>query len=153
MKYKTFRRGVIVLSVLVGGAGLWGVVRAVNGAHEAQPVVPIVAPTPGPAGSSPADTTEHSTAAPLEPYERLLKGRLGQPASSDKIKDALGGGAPKVNIYAEKGVWARAKVDFDRDEHWDQKWWVVDGQIWRAISPDDDEKYQDKELVGSAGSP
>jgi len=74
MKYKTFRRGVIVLSVLVGGAGLWGVVRAVNGAHEAQPVVPIVAPTPGPAGSSPADTAEHSTAAPLEPYERLLKG-------------------------------------------------------------------------------
>jgi len=73
---------------------------------------------------------------------------LGKPASSDKLKDALGRGHAKVNVYAEHGVWARAKVDLNRNEKWDEKWWVEDGTIMREVSPADDESYGAKTREG-----
>jgi hypothetical protein len=73
---------------------------------------------------------------------------LGKPASSDKIKDALGRGHGKVNVYAEHGVWARAKVDLNRNEKWDEKWWIEDGAIMRKVSPTDDESYGTKTREG-----
>jgi hypothetical protein len=87
-------------------------------------------------------------------YQAYLIDTLGDPARGDKLKDALGGNGPKVNVYAEDGIWGRAKVDLDRDEKWDEKWTfkpggVVEKQVARA----DDENYTETlRFIGGAWS-
>ena len=82
--------------------------------------------------------------APAEGGRRAQSARrrilevAGSPATPhSKRKDALGGGSRvKVNLYEETGDrrWDRAKIDFDRDGMWDEKWsfrggrWEADGR-------------------------
>lgn len=159
MKYKTFRNGLLVGALLLVGAGAWTIGRGVsqhgpvsNPQVEREP--PPMAPLPSApagvanlAGAPPASgASEHDAPG----YATFLRQQLGRSASGEKQKDALGRLGPKVNVYAEQGHWTRAKVDLDRDERWDEKWWVDAGQIWRAIAPQDDEHYGEKTLVGPA---
>lgn len=158
MRYRTFR-GVVVAGALLsaGGAVAWCVSRP-----EAPPAARRTIADPPPpeittAPATPASPTLPSAALPAalssDPAASFLAERLGKPAGSDKIKDALGSRGPKVNVYNEKGTWARAKVDRDRDEKWDEKWWLDGRQLWRAVSSGDDEKYDSKEMVTELPAP
>jgi hypothetical protein len=65
-------------------------------------------------------------------------------ATGDKIKDALPRESFKVNIYADNGssLWNRLKIDLDRDEKWDEKWDLENGQpAKRHVATNDDEQY------------
>lgn len=76
--------------------------------------------------------------------EAYLLATLGGAAREDKLKDVTGGQGAKINVYNEGGVWARAKVDHDRDEKWDEKWTIAaDGAIQREVAPADDEQYSE----------
>jgi hypothetical protein len=78
-------------------------------------------------------------------HETRLRTMLGQPsAGEEKRKDLFGGGPVKVNVYAEDGVWIRAKVDLDRDDRWDEKWRIDGGTILRQVAIADDEHYGDE---------
>jgi hypothetical protein len=141
MRYTTFRNLVIVAGVaVVGGAGY------MCGRSRPQhiPVAPPVAARRTP----PEPPAAPRARVPVGNHRDYLLGLLGRPASSEKIKDGLRGPV-KVNVYAEKGVWGRAKVDLDRDEKWDEKWSLEGTAIMRQVSPADDEKYGDKVQVGT----
>ena len=73
--------------------------------------------------------------------EAYLLATLGGAAREDKLKDVTGGQGAKINVYNEGGVWARAKVDHDLDEKWDEKWSLDGGVVVRQIAPNDDESY------------
>lgn len=138
MKYRTFRNLVLTGAVLVvagGVAALFLLGSDEKTADAPKPVRPL---------------TEAKAASGHESY---LTGLLGKPAGSGaKQKDALGKGGPKVNVYEEGGIWARAKVDLDRDEKWDEKWELKDGRVHRRISPTDDEQYTEERVLGGEGS-
>jgi hypothetical protein len=148
MKYKTFRFLVVSGVVVVGIAGyalLGSSTEPAPGPAEqpaAEPVSPPAQVAPPPAPQQPA----------VADYRGFLLARLGQPASSDKLKDAFPGPA-KVNVYAKNGVWDRAKVDLDRDDKWDEKWWVKDGKIMREVSADDSDHYGKGTVEGTVASP
>jgi hypothetical protein len=73
--------------------------------------------------------------------EAYLLVTLGGLASEEKLKDVTGGKGSKINVYNEGGRWARAKVDHDRDEKWDEKWSLDGAVVVRQIAPNDDEDY------------
>ena len=129
MKYTTFRNLVVVVGLGLLGVGVWQCGRCnADKPGSASPQAARAASSSTPSGVSDA----------VEPF---LLAKLGKTASSDKIKDGLGGGQPKVNVYNEGGIWARAKVDFDRDDKWDEKWSIEDGVVKRQVSPADDDNY------------
>jgi hypothetical protein len=148
MRYTAFRNLAIAGGVLlVGGTGyLCGHQKPPAQVTAAAPV-PVTAPAPAAASVPPALPAPPAAAAD---YRTYLLGVLGKPAKGDKIKDALGRRQAKVNVYAEKGRWARAKVDLNRNDKWDEKWWVEDGSIMREVAPADDESYGAKTREGGA---
>jgi hypothetical protein len=87
--------------------------------------------------STPATTTQD----PKLTVERFLLDTLGRTATGDKLNDAVPGPI-KVNVYAEHGVWSRAKVDFDRDDKDDEKWsFKPGGVLQREVAPAHDEHF------------
>lgn len=135
MKFKTFRTLVITgvtAAVLGGGAML--LLR--------KPAPP--APVWSYGGARPVDGPVR-----LRPLDDEILARLSNPTTEDKRKDALPG-AFKVNLYRDKGkrCFNRAKLDFDRDEKWDEKWSTdVDcdtAGLKREVAANDDERYDDK---------
>ncbi|MEW5848328.1 MAG: hypothetical protein AB2A00_05915 [Myxococcota bacterium] len=92
----------------------------------AAPSAPAAAPAPG-----------------LRDVDNAVLAALKQPVK-DKVKDATGKTAFKVNLYSDDGKrFNRAKVDLDRDEKWDEKWTIrEDGSVEREVAPGDDENYQ-----------
>lgn len=131
MKFKTFQ------ALLIGG----GIVVAVL-------VFALVRQAMLDRPPAPAQGMVASTSA--TPVEAALLAQLGQPSRGEtKIKDLLGSGAPKVNLYADAGTWNRAKVDLDRDEKWDEKWRWEAGIVYRATAPGDDEVYGAEQVVGA----
>lgn len=149
MKYKTFRFLAVSGAVVVGVAGF-----ALLGSSEKPAPSPEVqaleklpaAPAPKP---EPTPTPEQP---PAVDYRSFLLSRLGRPASGDKLKDAFPGPI-KVNVYAKNGVWDRAKVDLDRDDKWDEKWWVKNGKIMRDVSADDGDQRGKATIEGTITSP
>lgn len=83
---------------------------------------------------------------PLRDIDKKILAILGKPASGDKIKDALGKTGPKVNVNVEGGsVWNRAKIDFERNEKWNEKIDLMDGgRVKRRVAPKDDEVYTEE---------
>jgi hypothetical protein len=138
MKYTTFRNLAIVTgAILVGGAAY------TCGHRSAEPRA--LPPPPISSAEAPPTAALPPPALPARPsaspdYRAYLLETLGKPAKGDKIKDALHGPA-KVNVYAEKGRWARAKVDLNRNEKWEEKWRLDGTKIVRQVAPDDDENY------------
>lgn len=159
MKYKTFQALLVAGAILVpvGGLVAYGALKSDAPPPPPPPAAPpIQVPALGPAGRqsiedrarAPLPAPVAATTAPR--HEAYLLGTLGKPASSDKIKDAVPG-AVKVNVYGEGGVWARAKVDYDRDEKWDEKWTFKPGGIEKQLASKDDEAY-DQTLVHQGGA-
>jgi len=69
---------------------------------------------------------------------------VGRDLHTAKMKDVTQGKAWKVNVYQDAGHTSanRAKLDLDRDDHWDEKWsFEDDGTILREVAPQDDEQY------------
>lgn len=146
MKYTTFRNLVAAGALALAGLGVWRC-TACNEAREEEQrrreaaeraALPVLT-SPVPPTSS-ASSTAGGDPVGADAAEQL-RARLGEPADADKIKDMLGGTGVKINVYNEGGVWARAKVDHDRDEKWDEKWHVDGGVVVRQIAPNDDESY------------
>jgi len=136
MKYKTFRLIAVASGIAtVAGAGYFLLGSSTEPARNA---VEATAPPPSSIPAAQPAPAPAPTAAP--DYRTFLLSRLGTPAHGDKLKDAVPGPA-KVNVYAKNGTWDRAKVDFDRDEKWDEKWWVKDGKILREASSDDGDHH------------
>ncbi len=149
MKYKTFRAIVIAVAVALTGLGAWqckqaldardafdAELRAADEARERRAAEAALAAGEAPPGlAAPADPAD-----PRVTVERALLGLLGTPAADEKLKDAIPGPI-KVNVYREGDLWARAKVDLDRDDKWDEKWHIQGDVVVREIAPADDENY------------
>ncbi len=129
MKYTTFRNLVVVGGLGLLGVGVWQCGRCAADRPDS---------TPDAAARTVSSSPRSGASGAVEPY---LLAKLGKSAPSDKIKDGLGAGQPKVNVYNEGGIWARAKVDLDRDEKWDEKWSFDDGVVKRQVSPADDDTH------------
>lgn len=140
MKYTTFRNLVAVGGVGLLGLGVWQCTRcnAADNAHA--DAATTTASSPAPRGAT-RPSNDGAPATSAEVVEPFLLAKLGKRSSGPKLKDVLGAGQPKINVYDEDGLWGRAKVDLDRDEKWDEKWTWADGVVERQVSPDDDESY------------
>lgn len=102
-----------------------------------------------------SDERDEVASAPADaarPWDALLVGKAGTDLGTDKVKDATGGTPYKANLYQDAGQSTinRAKVDYDRDEKWDEKWTYSPGEIKRQVAPADDERYTE-EYVWSGG--
>lgn len=147
MKYKTFRAIIITVALALASGLAWQCKNAIE-ARDAFEVAQLraaearerEAADAALAAGQPLPAASADPADPRVTVERALLGLLGTPAADDKLKDAVPGPI-KVNVYREGDVWARAKVDLDRDDKWDEKWHIQGGVIVREIAPADDENY------------
>jgi len=144
MRYTTFRNTLLSVGVLAVMGSVAYVTTRRPSANPAPPKPPAqLAQTQ----STPAQAAVPVPSAAQPDYVDYLLNTLGKPAPDEKHKDALGSGKPHVNLYAERGMWIRAKVDLDRDEKWDEKWHLrEDGTVEREVAPADDENYSDRFL-------
>lgn len=164
MKYTTFR-GLVIGGVLAAGAGGVLLVSHSCKSDDEQQASKLVAaaqrqpqpqPQPQPRPPTPDPQTQPSPdpnamrppdppagAIPLRDMDQKILAAAAAGVSGDKAKDAIKGGAYKVNLYRDSGKSAvnRAKVDLDRDEKWDEKWTWDGGAVERQVAPADDEKY------------
>lgn len=119
------------------------------------------APMPSLTGSSPGAMV--ATVSPgwaastsVRPFDADILVWQHKAIDGGKLKDAIPGGV-KVNLYQDPGMVAmnRAKVDFDRDERWDETWtFDPDGAVTREAAPEDDENYTLKyRWAGDAWAP
>jgi hypothetical protein len=139
---------------------------ACGGKEETKPVektsspinVPRETPIPGKIASEPAqsnttptNTTNSTTPTNSNPangdlrlVDKKILSQLSTPPSGDKIKDAFSNESFKVNFYREgtEATWSRLKVDLNRNEKWDEKWDLANGQpVKRQVASKDDESY------------
>ncbi|HNG94607.1 MAG TPA: hypothetical protein PLB32_17510 [Acidobacteriota bacterium] len=163
MKFKTFRN-ILIGGVLVSVAGI-GACTVVSfyfissrpaPSAPPPPVAPATPPAP-PIGLAPAAPTSPAPPAiPLAPgarrMDQLIIEQLSQPVSGDKIKDAFNREPFKVNFYRDGNdpYWSRLKIDYNRNEKWDEKWDLEQGQpVKRHVASQDDEQYdQEYRWVG-----
>ncbi len=165
MKYKTFR-GVLIGGASIGAIGglilltsAWTRHRSEQRA-EAQALVeetrararaeatnlPALPTQP----TSVAPTSTDAKRSPIRPMDRSILAIAAKNMTDDKIKDAFSGSPYKVSFYREgsRTQPARAKVDLDRDEKWDEKWTFEDDggklKVKRSVAPNDDEQYRDE---------
>lgn len=155
MKYKTFRALVVTGVALLAGFGIWQCKRAGDAqealrAQQRQANAELAARTDQKPWSEPQRLASGSGSADVpgltgnvsgQTPEAYLLATLGDPASEEKLKDVTGGQGSKINVYNEGGKWARAKVDHDRDEKWDEKWSLDGTIVVRQIAPNDDDNY------------
>ena len=159
MKLKTFL-------LVFGGLGTLGLgvgvaATAFFGAKALDQVsvsAPSSASAPSTASSAPTggSAATGASSAPVDssrPWDSFLVGKAGADLGGDKVKDAPGGTAYKVNLYQDAGQSSmnRAKVDLDRDEKWDEKWTFAPDGITRQVAPNDDEQYS-QTFLWSGGS-
>ncbi len=79
----------------------------------------------------------------LRPMDARILEKARQPIRGDKIKDAFPSEKWKVNLYQDAGNTRpnRLKIDFDRDEKWDEKWTFEGEEVKRQVAPKDDDVY------------
>lgn len=140
MKYKTFRGLMIGAAVTVLGLGGWQC-RSCMQEQEAETRANATAPPQLAAGGGSSALPVLAGTVHGGSPESYLMATLGQPATEEKLKDVTNGRGSKINVYNEGGKWARAKVDHDRDEKWDEKWYLDGSIVVRELSPNDDEVY------------
>ncbi|WP_058866176.1 hypothetical protein [Chloracidobacterium thermophilum] len=137
MKFKTFLAlvitGGLVLSAVVIGSCVWLLRQPARQDVVSRPVVsqPPVLPAPTTTGS-------------LRPVDRDLLEALRRPVTSDRIKDAFPGRPYKIALYCDNpgGGWNRAKIDLNRNNRWDEKITIVNGEpTKRQVASRDDESY------------
>jgi hypothetical protein len=147
MRFKTFRNVVMIPSGLLAGllvVGGFALMCRSCGSRSG----PEAAKTTQPATANTPQTTVRplvSDAGSLTRDQLIADYLSSRPrATGGKIKDALPRESFKVNIYADNGsaVWNRLKIDLDRDEKWDEKWDLENGQpAKRHVSTKDNEVY------------
>lgn len=114
--------------------------------------IPRETPIPGkigtdanpPTSTNTATATNSTNANGLRPVDQKILSQLSASVSGDKIKDAFSKESYKVNFYRENGeaTWSRLKVDLNRNEKWDEKWDLANGQpVKRQVASKDDENY------------
>jgi hypothetical protein len=146
MKYKTFRGLVLAAAASLGVFTVWQCNK-----EPAPP--PYGAGVQRAAATGPVGPPNLAASASSQASETYLLATLGKPASEEKLKDVTGGKGSKVNVYNEGGKWARAKVDHDRDEKWDESWSLDGSIVVRQISPNDDGVYsREMRRLGDAWS-
>jgi hypothetical protein len=125
-----------------------------EGAALPESPAPAAPNAPAPTGQAPETTPNASI--PPRPIDREIFELLRTPRTADKAKDALPG-AMKVNLYGDdktRRCFDRVKIDYDRDEKWDEKWIVAidcsPNSILRDVSTNDDESY-DQRWLGLGG--
>jgi type II secretory pathway pseudopilin PulG len=171
MKYKTFRNLVMVGAIGLAGVSVWQISSCLDERAAAEQALadrrnayaeqirqqqanrPVFPPSRLAADPN-LQTIPSLGGGRVEGHdspEAYLIATLGKPANTDKLKDVTNGAGSKINVYNEGGTWARAKVDHDRDEKWDESWHVDSGAVVRRIAPDDDEMYT-RELRNVGGA-
>lgn len=163
MKFKTFRNiligGVLVSVAGIGACTVLSVYFIGNRPAPPAPAAPAAPSPPSapPVGLAPAAPTPPAPPAiPLAPgarrMDQLIIEQLSKPVSGDKIKDAFNREPFKVNFYRDgnEPYWSRLKIDYNRNEKWDEKWDLEMGQpIKRHVASQDDEQYdQEYRWVG-----
>lgn len=140
MRLRTFLILATVSSVICGAGVVFLAGGTLVALRESPPPATISAPAV--AGTPPAQAAPAAVSG--RPWDSLILARKGQNLGTEKIKDASEGSAYKVNLYQDAGssTMNRAKVDYDRDEKWDEKWtFAPDGAVERQVAPNDDENY------------
>ncbi|MGQ9896715.1 MAG: hypothetical protein ACUVR8_04010, partial [Acidobacteriota bacterium] len=67
-----------------------------------------------------------------------------RPATTDRIKDAFPSRPYKISLYGDQlgQGWNRAKMDLNRNNRWDEKITIVNGEpAKRQVASRDDEIY------------
>lgn len=152
MKYKTFRNLMIVCGfvALIGSCSVCGYLYNRSIPSSPSPRVaeapPISAkPVTTPVTTSDVDTPTHIPDGLRRIDQKVLEA-VRRPVSGDKIKDAFPSEPFKINVYHDAGEtgWNRVKVDYNRNEKWDEKWEFVDGKpTKRMVASKDDEQYDE----------
>lgn len=167
MKFSTFR------GLLIGGAGILciggtiGACMMLGNCGSDRPTTekPVAtaekpktqAQTPTNQGA-PAPTPAGAGDGSFRPMDKAIMDLVAQNISGDKVKDAFPGQAYKVSLYKDAGETGvnRVKIDYDRDEKWDEKWTITrEGgkeQVKRQVSPTDDDKTYSEEYRLREGS-
>ncbi len=144
MKYKTFRNLILAggaTAVLGGGGAL--LYTSTDGDAKQPAAVTQAAPQTMPQAPVNASRSADAPTTGAGRMEQLILETLSRPATTDKIKDAFHRESFKVNFFRDSGAqWTRLKIDLDRDEKWDEKWDLENGQPHkRFIATRDDENY------------
>lgn len=152
MRFKTFRNVVLIPAGVLAGVLFLGGFAWLYRSCQSAPAPPKAAP---PKAATPAQRPLVSSNGGNNFRDQLIVDYLSshRQATGDKVKDALPREAFKVNLYADNGspTWTRLKVDLDRDEKWDEKWDLENGQpVKRHVSTRDNDVY-DLEFRWQAG--
>ncbi len=145
----------LILAVLVGGLGIFGLTQACKSADDEVPApstvtMPTTPPRPvdpGPTNPDPTDPGPTAPATPSDlaarPYDEEVIAWSKRSISGDKMKDATKGKAYKINVYKDAGKTTvnRAKVDLDRDDKFDEKYTFDTTKITLQRAPNDDDNY------------
>lgn len=137
MKFKTFLAlvitGGLLLSAVVIGSCVWLFREAAKA-----PTPEVSSPPASPSLPAPAATDG------LRPVDRDLLEALRRPATTERIKDAFPGRPYKISLYCDTPGqgWNRAKIDLNRNNKWDEKLTIVNGEpTKRQVASRDDETY------------
>jgi hypothetical protein len=140
MKFKTFLAlvitGGLMLSAVVVGSCIWlfrQPARKPGQEVASQPSLPSSPSLPAP-----------SATGDLRPVDRDLLEALRRPVTGDRIKDAFPGRPYKITLYCDNpgAGWNRAKIDLNRNNRWDEKITIVNGEpTKRQVASRDDENY------------
>lgn len=73
----------------------------------------------------------------------LLLDWVGRDLGASKRRDVTRGRPYRVDVYQDDGKLeaTEARVDLDRDERWDERWFFEGAKVRRERSPKDDETY------------
>jgi hypothetical protein len=120
IRYQSISRPFLALSGLTGVALLFYWFFAVGDGTQ------TVASTQShaTAGSKESPGQGRANSSEDEQYQRVLSHAEGSATPKGKIKDALGRGQWKLNLYEDTGdkVYDRFKLDRNRDDVWDEAW-------------------------------
>ncbi|MDQ3816907.1 MAG: hypothetical protein M3362_04330 [Acidobacteriota bacterium] len=152
MRFKTFRNfillpGSLILTAIVCGAFalLLSSASCGSGTATRSDSAPASRQSQTTPAASPAAQPQRQATSPASRDEAilaLLETKRNQPG--DKIKDAFPRESYKVNIYRDAGstTWSRVKIDYNRNERWDERWELEDGRpVKKQISSADNEVY------------
>lgn len=160
MRYTTFRNLAIVtgLALVMGSCG--ACFYLFNRSESKTPPPPTGGPVAqsGTSSSSSSSSSTNSSsqsfaggtsgltvgADGLRPIDKQIVEFLARPGSGEKVKDAFPREKYKVSVYRDgtDSNWSRIKIDYNRNEKWDEKWTLEAGQpAKRQVASKDDEQY------------
>jgi hypothetical protein len=164
MQYNDFIKLRRVGAVAVLGLAVVGGFLACNRPQKAEPIPPVLQPnTTNPEPQAPAENPNPPAEQPSKPSDPLALTDVHkeilrlqqQPLTVSGAKPAEGGLQWRIKdngITVEfrsdtnKGstTWNRAKVDYNGNKKYEERWDFKENSIIRRVSPADDDNYTDK---------